>query len=92
VFGKPMNEAWNDWIAWEHEFQAANLASVRKFPPTSGQRITTVPLGSVSRSFIDPKHNELLGAFMYPGKVRTSGAVSLSDGRPAQLRRRQGDR
>jgi len=81
VFGKPMADAWNDWIAWEHEFQAANLASVRKFPTTTGQRITTVPLGSVSRSFVDPKNNELLGAFMYPGKVAHVGAVSLSDGK-----------
>jgi hypothetical protein len=80
VFGKPMGEAWNDWIAWEHGFQAANLAAVRKYPPTTGQRITTMPLGSVSRSFIDTKNNELLGAFMYPGKVAHVGAVSLSDG------------
>ena len=25
VFGKPLETAWNEWIAWEHEFQAANL-------------------------------------------------------------------
>ena len=40
VFGKPLETAWDDWIAWEHEFQAANLQSVRQYPLTQGRRLT----------------------------------------------------
>ncbi len=80
VFGKPLETAWNEWIAWEHEFQAANLQSVRKYPLTQGRRLTKQGLGSVSRSFYDPATNSLIGAFQYPGVVAYTGVVSLADG------------
>ncbi len=32
VFGKPLETAWNEWIAWEHEFQAANLRRCSNIP------------------------------------------------------------
>ena len=34
VFGIPVEQAWQDWIRFEHEFQRRNLAEVRKFPVT----------------------------------------------------------
>src|SRR5687768_5314876 len=80
VFGKPLETAWDEWIAWEHEFQGANLRSVREHPLTGGRRITRQALGSVSRSYYDVKTNSLIGAFQYPGVVAYAGAVSLSDG------------
>ena len=80
VFGKPLETAWYDWIAWEHEFQEANLRSVRKYPLTQGRRLTKQGLGSVSRSFYDPTTNSLIGAFQYPGVVAYTGVVSLADG------------
>ena len=55
VFGEPLETAWDEWIAWEHEFQEANLRSVREHPVTSGRRVTRQALGSVSRSFYDAK-------------------------------------
>ena len=80
VFGKSLETAWDEWIAWEHEFQAANLQSVRKFPLTQGRRLTKQGLGSVSRSFYDRETNSLIGAFQYPGVVAYTGVVSLADG------------
>ena len=80
VFGKPLETAWDEWIAWEHEFQAANLHSVREHPLTSGRRLTRQALGSVSRSFYDATTNSLIGAFQYPGVVAYAGVVSLDDG------------
>jgi hypothetical protein len=80
VFGKPLETAWNEWIAWEHEFQEANLQSVRKYPLTQGAPLTRQALGSVSRSFFDPAGNALVGAFQYPGVVAYAGSVSLDDG------------
>jgi len=80
VFGKPLATAWDEWIAWEHEFQQANLRSVREYPLTSGRRVTRQALGSVSRSYYDATTNSLIGAFQYPGVVAYAGAVSLTDG------------
>ena len=37
VFGLPLKQAWADWIAFEKEFQNANLASIRKYPTTAYQ-------------------------------------------------------
>ncbi|MDX6517111.1 MAG: hypothetical protein QOH73_2777, partial [Gaiellaceae bacterium] len=32
VFGKPLNQAWSDWIAFEHKFQEENLARLAQYP------------------------------------------------------------
>ncbi len=85
VFGKPLGTAWNDWIAWEHGFQRDNLAAVRKFPVTVGQRISPQAFGSVSRSFVDEQDGQLIGAFLYPGVVSHVGTVGLADGHVRRL-------
>jgi hypothetical protein len=85
VFGQPLPAAWDEWIAWEHEFQAKNLASVRQFPVTTGTRVSARTLGSVSRSFVDAAGNQLVGAFLYPGTVSHVGTVSLDDGHVRRL-------
>jgi hypothetical protein len=35
VFGIPLEQAWQDWIAFEHEFQRRNLEEVRTYPVTT---------------------------------------------------------
>jgi hypothetical protein len=80
VFAKPLEAAWDDWIAFEQEFQQANLAAVRKVPLTEKQPLAPQALGSVSRSFVDTKRNTLIGGFYYPGVVAYIGAMSLDDG------------
>ncbi len=81
VFGKPLDTAWNDWIAWEKAFQADNLQRVREHPLTPVQPLTQTPLGSISRSYIDAENNTMIGAFRYPGVVAHVGVLSLDDGR-----------
>ncbi len=85
VFGKPLVTAWSDWILWEHGFQQANLESVRKFPLTEGRRVSPQTFGSISKSYIDPSNNTMIGAFLYPGVVSHVGTVSLADGRVQRL-------
>ena len=80
VFGKPLEQAWDEWIAWEHEFQRANLESVRRYPLTERDYLTAEGLGSASRSFIDHQTGELIGAFRYPGVVAHVGVVDLDSG------------
>ena len=81
VFGKRLKDAWNDWIAFEHEFQAANLQGLREYPITETIPLTQQTLGSISRSYVDEDRGELIGAFRYPGVVAHVGKMSLQGGK-----------
>jgi len=85
VFGKDLEDAWQDWIEFEHHFQDANLARVREVPLTPTTPLVPKALGSISRAFIDPATNELVAGFRYPGVVAHIGAVSLDTGRERRL-------
>lgn len=79
VFEKPLEEVWDDWIAWEHVFQTANLESVRQSPLTEKNYLVEGALGSISRSFFEAESNSLIGAFRYPGVVAHVGILSLDE-------------
>ena len=85
VYGKPIEAAWDDWIAWEHEFQEANLARVRQRPLTPVKHLVDTALGSISRSYYDPKTNSMVGAFRYPGVVAHVGMLSLDTGKVRRI-------
>ncbi len=85
VFGKPLDQVWNDWIAWEHQFQTANLASVEAFPPTAETPLAKSGLGSISRAFLTPDGQSLVGGFRAPGVIANVGVLSLGDGRLRRL-------
>ena len=80
VFGESLDDAWGQWIAWEHAFQRANLEKVRQFPLTEAKRLVPRALGSVSRSFVDEQEQTLVGGFRYPGVLAHVGVLSLQDG------------
>ncbi len=80
VFDKPLEDAWNDWIAFEHDFQDANLEAIREYPLTELTSLTQKTLGSISRSYVDEGRGELIGAFRYPGVVAHVGKLSLKTG------------
>lgn len=80
VFGKKLTDAWNDWIAFERDFQTKNLEVVRQFPITRTEPLTDRALGSISRSYINPKNNNLVGAFRYLGTVAHLGELDPDTG------------
>jgi hypothetical protein len=80
VFGLPIDQAWQDWIAFEHAFQQRNLAEVRKFPITPQQRLAGSPVGSVSRTYYDEATGILYAGFRYPGALEYVGALNTRDG------------
>jgi hypothetical protein len=90
VFGAPLDKVWQDWIAWEHDFQRANLASVEAYPTTETHRLSPTALGSVSRSFYDDATNTLIGGFRYPGVIAHMGEISLATGKIRHLADIQG--
>ena len=80
VFNVPLNQAWRDWIAWEHDFQSANLEALRAHPLTPVTALSPRALGSVSRTFVDPRTGDLIGAYRYPGVIGHIGALSPESG------------
>ena len=85
VFGIPLEQAWQAWIAFEQAFQRQNLAEVRKFPITPQHNLVGRALGSVSRTYYDESTGMLYGAFRYPGVVEYVGALNTKDGTVRQL-------
>ena len=90
VFGKPLGEVWNDWIAFEQKFQQANLAKLGQYPLTETQKLSPRGLGSISRGFIDPKTNSLIAAFRYPGTIGFFGRMDLATGKLTKLQEIKG--
>jgi hypothetical protein len=90
VFGRPLDDVWNDWIGFEQEFQQANLAKLSQYPLTQTQPLSPRGLGSISRGFVDPKTNSLIAAFRYPGTIGFVGRLDLATGKLTKLQEIKG--
>ncbi len=80
VFGMPLEQAWKDWVADEHDFQSANLKQVRQYPLTPYRDVTNHALGSVSRAFYDAETGDVYAGLNYPGAVASVARVSTKTG------------
>jgi hypothetical protein len=85
VFGMPLERAWNEWIAFEHDFQKQNLEAIRQYPITTFTDIGQRALGSVSRAFYDAPSGTIYAAFNYPGVVAHVGEISTETGTVTHL-------
>jgi len=85
VFGKPLDQVWDEWIAFEHKFQEENLARLAQYPLTEPKHLSPVALGSMSRGFVDEKTNSLIAAFRWPGKIGFLGKMDLATGKITHL-------
>ena len=85
VFGTPLEQAWQDWIVFEHEFQQRNLAEVRKFPTTPYRKLVAGALGSVSRMYYDEVTGILYAGVRYPRVVEHVAALNTRDGSVRRL-------
>lgn len=85
TFGLPLETAWQEWIAFEHEFQQRNLVEVRKLPITPMKPLVPHALGSSSRTFFDASAGILYGAFRQSGAVEYIGALDIKTGAMRKL-------
>jgi len=85
VFGKPLDQVWSEWIAFERKFQVENLARLAQYPLTEPKHLSPVALGSMSRGFVDDKTNSLIAAFRWPGKIGFLGRMDLATGKITHL-------
>jgi hypothetical protein len=80
VYGKSIEDAWRDWVVWEHEFQMANLAAVREHPITPFKPIARRALGAISRAYLSKDKATLYAAVRYPGRVPFIVGLDLETG------------
>jgi hypothetical protein len=85
VFGRSLDDVWDDWIGFERKFQAENLARLAQYPLTEPKHLSPRGLGSMSRGFIDEKTNSLIAAFRYPGRIGFLGRMDLATGKLTHL-------
>ena len=85
VFGIPLTQAWQDWIAFERDFQKHNLDEVRKHPVTPHRDLLPQAVGSISRAYYDERSGVLYGGFRYPGVIEHVGALDTRTGAVRQL-------
>jgi hypothetical protein len=90
VYGRSLNSAWEEWIAWERGFQRANLTSIHRHPVTGGRDLSRRALGSMSRAFVDSTTRSLVAGVLYPGTVAHLAAISLDDGSVRELQEVKG--
>ena len=90
VFGKRLDDAWDEWIASEHDFQRGNLAKLSQYPLTEVTPLSAKGLGSISRGFVDARTNSLIAAFRYPGVIGFIGRMDLSTGKITPLQELKG--
>jgi hypothetical protein len=90
VFGRRLDDVWNDWIAFEHDYQKANLAKLAQYPLTATVPLSPKGLGSISRGHVDHKTNSLIAAFRYPGTIGFIGRMDLATGKLTKLQELKG--
>src|SRR5690349_6316706 len=90
VFGRRLDDVWNDWIAFEHDYQKGSLAKLSAYPLTPTTPLAPHGLGSMSRGFVDTKTNSLIAAFRYPGTIGFIGRMDLATGKLTKLREIKG--
>jgi hypothetical protein len=80
VFGLSLNQSWERWIDFEHDFQRKNLQSVHEHPLTEFHDLTHKDLGAVSRGYLSRDGSKLYAAVRYPGQVAHLVSISRRDG------------
>jgi len=86
VYGTSLDDEWSRWIAWERDWQRANLEAIRRHPTTVARPITDRALGSVSRAYYDSARRNIYVAIQYPGQVAHIAAINVESGRLEKIR------
>jgi hypothetical protein len=80
VFGKRIDEAWEDWINFENKWQNENIKGLKEHEISEPELITDEILGSVSYPQYDRSRNKIYVAVNYPGQIPHLAALDLNNG------------
>ena len=81
IYGRSLEDEWSRWIAWERDWQEANLAAIHRHPVTVFRPLTDRALGSVSRAYYDSTSRAVYVGMRYPGQVAHIAAIDVASGR-----------
>jgi hypothetical protein len=90
VYGRSLADEWSRWIAWERDWQRANLAAIRRHPTTASRPLTDRALGSVSRAYYDSTNRRIYVAIRYPGQLASIAAIDVASGRIRRIKEVEG--
>jgi hypothetical protein len=90
VFGLSLDASWQQWIAWDRNFQQQNLRAVREHPLTPYHDLTHQDLGAVSRVYLSRDGSHLYAAVKYPGQLAHLVAIDRQQGTVSSLNEVQG--
>jgi hypothetical protein len=80
VYGRSLDEMWEEWGEFETRWQTESLDSLRVYPITEHRDISARALGSVSRAYYDGERRQLYAALNYPGKIAHLAAIDVDSG------------
>ncbi|NND51523.1 MAG: hypothetical protein HKN54_03895 [Flavobacteriaceae bacterium] len=86
IFEIPIEEAWENWIAFEKEWQKKNIEILKENPITETELITDKVIGSVSFPQYDRSKNKIYVAVNYPGQIPHLAAIDLNNGTLEKLK------
>jgi hypothetical protein len=86
VYGEDLEEGWKKWIAAEREWQQRNLETIRKYPVTKPERLSSKVIGSVSRGFYDESDKVIYAAVRYAGQMGHLAAIHTDTGEVDHLK------
>ncbi|HKM92204.1 MAG TPA: hypothetical protein VJY41_00990 [Prolixibacteraceae bacterium] len=85
VYGKNIKKAWNEWTAWEYQFQQQNIEQVFQYPLTAYRPITKKELGSVSNYGYNNTTGKIYAAINYPGIMSQIAEIDINSGKIRKL-------
>lgn len=90
VYGRSLADEWSRWIAWERDWQSANLEAIRRHRITTPRPLTDRTLGSVSRAYYDSTSRSVYMGIRYPGQLASIASINVASGRIRRLKEIEG--
>ena len=69
IYGIEFNDAWENFISDEQEFQISNISLIKKYPLTEFQRLSDTSFGWVTNLTYDSKNNTLIFGYHRRGQL-----------------------
>jgi hypothetical protein len=81
VFNKDFDIAWQEFIAFESEFQEQNIELLKQSKPTELRKITNESFGWVTKPFLDRKTNSVIYGYHHSHQLANLQALNLKTGK-----------
>ena len=80
VYGRRVEDVWEEWIAFEREFQQQNIDRVQEYPVTEFDPIAGHPLGNTSTYRYNHETGKMYMAINHPGIISQIAEIDTRTG------------